>query len=195
MKRYKLLKDLPTFKAGDLFYISQYGDLIHDGGDVGITAYARQTLDMFPNILTEWFEEIHEESTDSIHWKPENGDIYWFIGIGGKTNHDFWTGTTADFWRYGLGKIYRTKEECEKVSDRELAEARLRRTSKFKPDFENDNGGWIVFYNYSNKKLYSMRSCCTDSGEPVRYATREDAQKSIKEHKKDWLTYFNVEDC
>mgnify|MGYP001691149011 CR=1 FL=1 len=28
MKRYKLLKDLPTFKAGDLFYISQYGDLI-----------------------------------------------------------------------------------------------------------------------------------------------------------------------
>lgn len=41
MKRYKLLKDLPTFKAGDLFYISQYGDLIHDGGDFGVTAYAR----------------------------------------------------------------------------------------------------------------------------------------------------------
>ncbi len=195
MKRYKLLKDLPTFKAGDLFYISQYGDLIHDGGDFGVTAYARQTLDMFPNILTEWFEEIQEESTDSIHWRPENGDIYWFVGIEGKTNHDFWTGTPADFWRYGLGKIYRTKEECEKARDRQLAEVRLHRTPTFKPDFENDNGGWIVFYNYSNKKLYSMRSCCTDSGEPVRYATREDAQKSIKEHKKDWLTYFNVEDC
>lgn len=195
MKRYKLLKDLPTFKAGDLFYISQYGDLIHDGGDFGVTAYARQTLDMFPNILTEWFEEIQEESTDSIHWRPENGDIYWFVGIEGKTNHDFWTGTPADFWRYGLGKIYRTKEECEKARDRQLAEVRLHRTSTFKPDFENDNGGWIVFYNYSNKKLYSMRSCRTDSGEPVRYATREDAQKSIKEHKKDWLTYFNVEDC
>ena len=195
MKRYKLLKDLPTFKAGDLFYISEYGALVYDDGDGGIMAYARQTLDMFPNILTEWFEEIQEESTDSIHWRPENGDIYWFVGIEGKTNHDFWTGTPADFWRYGLGKIYRTKEECEKARDRQLAEVRLHRTSTFKPDFENDNGGWIVFYNYSNKKLYSMRSCCTDSGEPVRYATREDAQKSIKEHKKDWLTYFNVEDC
>ena len=197
MKRYKLLKDLPTFKAGDLFYISEYGALVHNGGDpdgYNVMAYAQSTLEKFPNILTEWFEEI-PNPTDSIHWKPENGDIYWFVGIGGKTNHDFWTGTPADFWRYGLGKIYRTKEECEKARDRELAEARLRRTSTFKPDFENDNGGWIVFYNYSNKKLYSMRSCCTDSGEPVRYATREDAQKSIKENEQDWLTYFNVEDC
>ena len=28
MKRYKLLKDLPTFKAGDEFFISQSGNLI-----------------------------------------------------------------------------------------------------------------------------------------------------------------------
>lgn len=61
MKRYKLLKDLPTFKAGDLFYISEYGALVYDDGDGGVMAYARQTLDMFPNILTEWFEEIQEE--------------------------------------------------------------------------------------------------------------------------------------
>lgn len=195
MKRYKLLKDLPTFKAGDLFYISQYGDLIHDGGDFGVTAYARQTLDMFPNILTEWFEEIQEESTDSIHWRPENGDIYWFVGIEGKTNHDFWTGTPADFWRYGLGKIYRTKEECEKARDRQLAEVRLHRTSTFKPDFENGKGGWIVFYDHECKTLAIFKIGCYDSGEPVHYATREEAEKSIKEHKKDWLTYFNVEDC
>ena len=51
MKRYKLLKDLPTFKAGDLFYISEHGALVHDDGDFGVMAYARRTLDMFPNIL------------------------------------------------------------------------------------------------------------------------------------------------
>lgn len=78
MAKYKLLKDLPTFKAGDLFYISQCGDLMHDGGNVGIMAYARHTLDMFPDILTEWFEEV-QESTDSIHWKPKNGDNYYYI--------------------------------------------------------------------------------------------------------------------
>lgn len=194
MKRYKLLKDLPTFKAGDLFYISQYGDLIHDGGDFGVTAYARQTLDMFPNILTEWFEEIQEESTDSIHWRPENGDIYWFVGIEGKTNHDFWTGTPADFWRYGLGKIYRTKEECEKARDRQLAEVRLRRTSTFKPDFKKGKSGYIVVYDQILCTLDSI-SCSYRYGQIVHYETKEEAEKSIRKNKKDWLTYFNVEDC
>lgn len=195
MERYKLLKDLPTFKAGDVFYISQYGALIYDDGDFGVMAYSRSTLEKFPNILKEWFEEIQEESTDSIHWKPENGDIYWFIGIGGKTNHDFWIGTPADFWRYGSGKIYRTKEECEKAFARELAEARLRRTSKFKPDFENDKGGWIVVYNYRQHKLFAQYVNFEDAGEPVRYETEEEAKRSIEQYRKDWLAYFNVEDC
>lgn len=34
MKYYKLLKDLPTFKAGDLFYISEYGALVYLDGVV-----------------------------------------------------------------------------------------------------------------------------------------------------------------
>lgn len=198
MKRYKLLKDLPTFKAGDLFYISEYGALVHNGGDpdgYNVMAYAQSTLEKFPNILTEWFEEIQEESTDSIHWMPKNGDIYWFVGIGGKINHDFWTGTPADFWRYGLGKIYRTKEECEKARDRELAEATLRRTSKFKPDFENDKGGWIVVYNYRYHKLFAQNVQFEDAGEPVRYETKEEAERSIEQYRKYWLAYFNVEDC
>jgi hypothetical protein len=194
MKRYKLLKDLPTFKAGDLFYISEYGALVYDDGYGGVMAYARQTLDMFPNILTEWFEEI-QEPTDSIHWMPKNGDIYWFVGMGGKINHDFWTGTPADFWRYGLGRIYRTKEECRKSRDRELAEVRLRRTSTFEPDFENGNGGWIVEYDYVKHRLAAWRYPFENSGEPVRYETKEDALKSIKENREDWLAYFNVEDC
>lgn len=197
MKRYRLLKDLPTFRAGDLFYISEYGALVHDGGDpdgYNVMAYAQSTLEKFPNILTEWFEEIQEESTDSIHWKPKNGDIYWFVGIGGKINHDFWTGTPADFWHYGLGKIYRTKEECEKARDRELAEARLRRTSTFKPDFENCESGWIVCYSHLRQKLYCDDTLWYDSGEPVRYETKEDAEKSIKENERDWLIYFGIEE-
>lgn len=202
MKRYRLLKDLPTFKAGQSAYISERGNLIAGTPDnpeitddgVLLAIYSRTTLKKFPGILTEWFEEI-QEPTDSIHWKPKNGEIYWFTGIGGKTNHDFWTGTPADFWRYGLGKIYRTKEECAKACDRELAEARLRRTSTFKPDFENRNGGWIVVYNYAYHKLFAENIRFEDAGEPVRYATREDAERSIEQYRKDWLAYLNVEDC
>lgn len=60
MKKYILKRDLPTFKAGDIFIISPDGSLWHStGGEhVDIMAYHRRTLEAFPEILTEWFMEI-----------------------------------------------------------------------------------------------------------------------------------------
>lgn len=192
MIKYKLLKDLPTFKVGDLFYISQYGDLIHDDGDVVVTAYTRQVLDMFPNILAEWFEEIKEEPTDSIHWKPKNGDEYFYISDYGDVYSDIWSGNSIDNKRLALGAIYRTEKECKKAHDYELTEVRLRRTSTFKPDFEDDNGGWIVVYNYRHHEMFAQYVNFEDAGESVRYKTKGEAERSIKENKKDWLIYFGI---
>lgn len=58
MKRYKLRRDLPTFKAGDIFYINENDNLIRESDNV--PAYDWLTLKKFPNILTDWFEEIKE---------------------------------------------------------------------------------------------------------------------------------------
>lgn len=200
MKRYKLLKDLPTFKAGGIFYISQYGALIYDDGDFGVMAYSRSTLEKFPNILKEWFEEIQEEPTDSIHWKPKEGDNYFYIVYSYNPLYNevlvsAWIDDDDDKTHYLLGNVYRSYEEAEKARDRQLAEVRLRRTSTFKPDFKNGNGGWIVGYDYYLKELTYDSIDCTDYGEPVRYETEEDALKSIRENEQDWLTYFGVEDC
>lgn len=193
MKRYKLLKDLPTFKAGDMFYISEHGALVHDDGGFGVIAYARQTLDMFPDILTEWFEEI-QEPTDSIHWKPNNGDEYWYTDDCGGIYRDRWDDESIHVLRYSLGLIKRTKEECKQARNRRLAEIRLRRTSNFKPDFEHGNGGWSVYYNYRVKSLHCVRQAYSDSGELVHYETEEDAKKSIKENREDWLIYFGIKE-
>lgn len=193
MAKYKLLKDLPTFKAGDLFYISQCGDLMHDGGNVGIMAYARHTLDMFPDILTEWFEEV-QESTDSIHWKPKNGDEYFYVSDYGCVYSDIWRGKPIDDERLALGIIHPTEEGCKKAKKRQLAEVRLRRTSTFKPGFKNGNGGWIIGYDHYLKELTYDSIDCTDYGEPVRYETEEEAKKSIKENREDWLIYFGIEE-
>ena len=194
MKRYKLLKDLPTFKAGDLFYISEYGALVYDDGDGDVMAYARQTLDMFPNILTEWFEEIQEEPTDSIHWNPMIGERC-FILENANIIPTLYTVKPRDCNAWRTGKIFRTKEECEKARDRELAEVRLRRTSTFTPDFENGRGGWFVAYNHLEGKLEYFQCSWQDAGEPVRYETKEEAERSIEQYRKDWLAYLNVEDC
>lgn len=62
MKYYKLKKDLPTFKAGDLFILQDDGNLWHSTGGrhVDVMAYAKKTLELFPNILKDWFEPAPE---------------------------------------------------------------------------------------------------------------------------------------
>lgn len=200
MKRYKLLKDLPTFKAGQLAYISKTGNLIagtpenQKTTETGliIMIYHETTLKKFPNILTEWFEEI-EEPTDSIHWKPKIGDRC-FILENANIRPTNYTGMLRDYNAWCTGRVFRTEEECEKALDRELAEVRLRRTSDFKPDFENGNGGWIVGYDYEDESLTTIPISDVDYGEPVRYATAEEARKSIEENYEDWLIYFGVKE-
>ena len=200
MKRYKLLKDLPTFKAGQLAYISKTGNLIagtpenQETTETGliIMIYHETTLKKFPNILTEWFEEI-KEPVDSIYWKPNNGDEYWYIDDCAGIYRDRWDDESIHFSRYSLGLIKRTKEECEKARDRKLAEVRLQRTSTFKPDFENGNGGWIVYYDYRCEAFAVCELDYYDAGEPVRCATREEAEKSIKENERDWKIYFGID--
>lgn len=201
MKQYRLLKDLPTFKAGQLAYISKTGNLIagtpenQKTTETGliIMIYHETTLKKFPNILTEWFEEI-KEPTDSAHWTPKKDDEYFWMNSYGETQPDVWDGDSIDSMRLALGMVYRTEEECEEARDRRLAEVRLRRTSTFKPDFENEGGGWIVFYNHKDRELYTAVDPIADGGEPVRYATKEDAKKSIKENRKDWLIYFGIKE-
>lgn len=201
MKRYKLLKDLPTFKAGQLAYISKTGNLIagtpenQKTTETGliIMIYHETTLKKFPNILTEWFEEI-QEPTDSIYWKPKKGDEYFYISDYGSVESDIWRGYHVDNERLALGFIYCTEERCRKAREQRLAKVRLRRTSDFKPDFKDCRGGWVVYYNYKDKELYAYDTDYDDSGENVRYATEEDARKSIKENREDWLIYFGVKE-
>ena len=194
--KYKLLKDTPTIKAGTIFEevasdFNQWKELVRIA-PIGAKTSPQFTIQDIDN-FDEWFEEM-EEPTDSIYWKPNNGDEYWYIDDCAGIYRDRWDDESIHFSRYSLGLIKRTKGECEKARDRKLAEVRLRRTSDFEPDFENGNGGYVVSYDYINKKLDCSDSFWNNSGEPVHYATKEDAKKSIRENREDWLTYFGIKE-
>ena len=201
MKRYKLTKDLPTFRAGQLAYVSSLGNLMAgtpekpETTDTGLELmmYHRTTLKKFPEILTEWFEEI-QEPTDSIHWKPVIGEGYWLVYADGDIGHGICTGSYWDDTRYKMGSVYRTEKEAEKARDCKLAEVRLRRTSTFKPDFKNGKGGWIVGYDYQEYEILPMFIDFMDYGEVAHYKTRKEAEESIEENRKDWLIYFGIEE-
>ena len=197
MKYYKLLKDTPTIKAGTIFEeIVNMSDGTREltvavpGEDTPQDPqFTIQDIDNFD----EWFEEM-EEPTDSIHWEPKKDDEYFWMNSYGETQPDVWDGDSIDSMRLALGMVYHTEEECEKARNRRLAEVRLQRTSNFEPDFENGKGGWAVYYDHGHETLAVCELDDCDAGEPVRYATREDAKKSIEENEQDWKIYFGIKE-
>ena len=112
MKKYRLLKDLSIFKAGEIFKLKG-GNLYYYPADNGtenahwsdkIMAYHHKTLDKFPNILEEWFEEVEE---------PKE---YWMIDVFGDVDivSSIYTDDMIDELRE-IGNYFETKKEAKKA--------------------------------------------------------------------------------
>ncbi len=58
-----------------------------------------------------------------LPWKPKNGDVYWYLEIGGEKAlcKTIWNNSTFDLAMYKLGKIYRTRSEAVKHVDEDTA--------------------------------------------------------------------------
>ena len=187
MKQYKLLKDLPGIRKGTI--LSEGKSLF--GARTLITKNDVGPIFIGNDLTEELFEEI-KEPVGSIHWKPKIGDRC-FILENANIRPTNYTGMLRDYNAWHTGRVFRTEEECEKALDRELAKVRLQRTSNFKPDFENGKGGWVVYYDHACETLAVCEFNDYDAGEPVRYATREEAEKSIEENEQDWKIYFGID--
>ena len=190
MKRYKLKKDTPAFKAGTECYIEEAGHMVPCRG-ISYTIVHKYQLEKNPNILAEWFEEIKE----STRWKPEINQEYYWLDSCGSVYSDAWADDYFDNGRFEIGNCFQTKEEAEKVVEylKALAIVRGDATKKFVKGERN----LYVYYDTNFNSLMSSISCSMlDNGifGLPYFATREDAQKSIEQHKDEWLTIFGVKE-
>ena len=134
MKRYKLLKDTPAFKAGTECYIEEAGNMVPCRG-ISYTIVHKDQLEKNPNILTEWFEEVNEPT----RWKPEIDQKYHFIRTSGYVYDCIWTDDSIDNGRFEIGNCFQTEEEAEKAVERFKAWERLKDAGlKFK-DWNKSN--------------------------------------------------------
>ena len=147
----------------------------------------------FLDNFDEWFEKI-EEPTTSVRRTPKMGEAYFYVDEYGNVEREIWDNDGVDNELLAMGFVRLTPEEAAEARDRELAEVRLQRTSTFKPDFENDKGGWIIYYDHGHETLAVCELADCDAGEPVRYATAEDARRSIEENEQDWKIYFGIKE-
>lgn len=192
MKRYKLKKDLPTFELGDEFILKEGIGLQHvlEGCD-GAIVYTEATLDKFPNIMTDWFEEVNEPT----RWKPEKeGEAYYYVGNTGDVYSSSWNYFTIDQGRFEIGNCFQTEEEAKRVVEylKALAVVRGDATTKFVKGGSN----WFVYFDTNSNSLktdYDVYATINGIFGLPYFATIEDAQRSIELHKKEWLTIFGIE--
>lgn len=205
-KRYRLLKDLPTFKAGDEFFISESGNLIAGTPEkpkkvlvvdekfispieASLLAYTKEMLQQSPNILTDWFEEIIEKKWHDYYYLDEFGHIH-------KQRYT----TDDDFdhrihdWKKSIGNCFATRREAKQYRKWLKARAVLIQDAKgFKPDWNNwDELKWCVEYNYINNCLHAIYTT-NHNFSAIHFESREDVSESIKTHEKEWKIYLGVE--
>lgn len=192
MKRYKLKRDTPAFKAGTECYIEEAGHMVPCRG-ISYTIVHKDQLEKNPNILTDWFEEIKE----STRWKPENGKTYYRVGSDGRIYDDVWDDSLniTDSERLDIGNCFKTEEEAERVAEylKALAVVRGDATTEFIKGKYN----WYVYYDTDSNSLESsISSSMLDNGifGLPYFAAQEDARRSIKLHRNEWLTIFGIED-
>lgn len=197
MKRYKLLKDTPTIKAGTIFEerISDFDKLKEL---VRITPVGTKTVPQWTiqdiNSFDEWFEKI-EESTDSIHWKPKSGEEAFCLNTEGDTySFTFNNDVLSHCKRFKIGNIYRTEEDTKHANELKIARTKIRRSSNFKPNWDDaDQIKWHVVYDHVNCCLDIRVSYMVSEGAIVYYETREDTRQAIKDLEPEYLLHFGVE--
>ena len=189
MKRYRLKKDTPAFKAGTECYIEEAGNMVPCHG-ISYTIVHKDQLEKNPNILAEWFEEIKP-----TRWRPEMDQEYYRLGSDSSVIADDWCDLDIDNDRFEIGNCFQTEEEAEQVVEylKALAVVRGDATKKFVKGERN----WFVFYNVTADYLdfgYDYSDIRNGVFGLPLFATEDDARRSIEQHKDEWLTIFGVKE-
>lgn len=183
MKYYKLKNDLPTFKAGEKFYVNKNGSLVRTLDN--INAYSKRTLDKFPNILKDWFEEVEE--TDK-RWRAELNKTYYYVDGYGEISSDRDYRAPEDNYRYSVGNYFKAEEETEAYKKYLIARQVLLDDADG-GKFILGGGNWIGLYAYiAGFRYASWDRHLTQNYLPgmIYFRTEELLKKSLKEHKEQW---------
>ena len=186
MKRYKLLKDLAGLEAGSTLYLNELGNLVAE--DKTTIVFLANFIHHYNLLDSEWLEELSERK----RWRAKEDERYWYVGSDGVVDDNYEDKMGTDDRRYEFGNYFKTEEEAQKTAEWLRAFAILRDDTKgFKPDWKNEKQKrWYVFYSLFNGEFYTEGYIDCHSS-PIIFATKDDAQASIKNHEQEWQTFLN----
>lgn len=184
MKRYKLLKDTPTLKAGTIFEERESPDEYKELGQVvadGCLTRPWLTVSEINN-FDEWFEEIPEKHE---RWRGGRGDSYYFIDDEGAIRHEIDTNDDMDNYRYNAGIYGRTEQELKVKLEYDIARQVLLDDAEGGKWVENGEN-WHAFYDTIAKTHIGMSGMSYYFSGVICFKDEESLLKSLEEHKEQW---------
>lgn len=185
MKRYKLLKDAPTIKAGTIFeeVVSDFDGLkaLARITPVGAKTSPQFTINDIDN-FGEWFEEIPENK----RWRAEYGGEYAYIADDGSIFFGNDRRGRADNYRYRTGNYARAEDPVSLIEYKEYNIARralLDDAEGGKYSYGEEN--WCTYYSKYTQEWTGFDNDIYHPG-MIYFRTGEALKKSLKEHKEQW---------
>ena len=185
MKRYKLLKDLPFVKAGEILEIYHSDDkkYLHIFNENKEEIYQLKIGYNVAETHNEWFKEIKE--SEEYFYITTDGFVY--FAIKGKDKE-------LEINRKAIGNYFETKEEAKKYLGYLKAKEVIKQDAK---GYELNSGdywkrSYFCYYSYENKNIcinYSQRAKRPD----IYFESEEDIKESLKNHPEEWKIYLTYE--
>lgn len=188
--KYRLKKDTPEFKAGQMFTRGED----EDGNDslfasgAPLAAFDVSLIDNFD----EWFEEVEE----SGWWKPSRGDSYYFINGAGVITSTVWMDNSQDRVRYLMGNCFRTTEAADRFANYLKAIATVRQDEGvLTPDdvrktLARDGTVYTIGINCT---MLSVERFYNTSAGAVYFDTGYNAKASCEKHPDQWKIIANYD--
>lgn len=176
MKRYKLLKDIPFAKAGDIVEMWSDGTMAF-AGEPNLPRFNKEDIRMFPL----WFEEVEDYfyiTTDGSVWLcPKNKD------------------KELDKNRKAIGNYFETIEEAEKYLEYLKAKEVIKKDTKgFKPDWDNeDENRYRGCWDLKKDTTIWMYESGAFKEPLIFFKSVKDVKESFEKHPNEWRTYLTYE--
>lgn len=175
MKRYKLLKDMPFAKAGDMVEMWSDGTMAFVG-EPNLPRFNKEDVRIFPL----WFEEVED---------------YFYITTGGSVwlcskNED----KELDKNRKAIGNYFETIEEAEKYLEYLKAKEVIKKDTKgFNPNWEDkDEDRFMGCWDFKRKRARFDYGDAFKTPE-IYFKSREDISESFEKHPNEWKAYLTYE--
>lgn len=173
-KNYRLLKDIPFAKAGEIFE----SRILDDGKEYMFWGEIKcQNIKNFD----EWFEEI-EEPKEYFYITSDR-----FVDVVEPYEKDEY----LEQRRQAFGNYFKSREEAGDCLAYLKARAIIKQDTKgFKPDWDNGNSEkYYACWDFYNNKIDWRRVYVVKEAN-IYFNSKEDIEESFKKHPKEWKTYL-----